>query len=69
MIVDDLKFVKIDEVGFRVYVCPIGGGEVKVHESVFYGRCSACLATLIDYKPAPHQVAFHNQNQRRPVTV
>lgn len=64
MIVDDLKFVKIDEDGFRVYVCPICGGEVKVHESVFYGRCSACLATLIDYKPAPHQVAFHKSKAK-----
>ena len=64
MIVDDLKFIKIDDDGFRVYLCPICGGEIKVHESVFYGRCSACLATLIDYKPAPHQVAFHKSKAK-----
>ena len=64
MHVDNLKFVKHDEDGYKVYVCPLCGGEVKIHESVFYGRCSACLATLLDYKPAPHQVDFHRSKAK-----
>jgi PBSX family phage terminase large subunit len=51
---------KYDKTG-RYYKCPIcGHGEVRVDNSVYYGRCNACSATLIDYKPAPHQEAFHN---------
>lgn len=44
----------------RHYRCPVCGfGEVKIDESVFYGRCDECSATVIDYAPAPHQEAFH----------
>lgn len=64
MKVDELKFVKYDDNGYKIYVCPLCGGELKIHESVFYGRCSACLATLLDYKPAPHQVAFHKSKAK-----
>lgn len=64
MKVDDLQFVRFDDDGYKIYVCPLCGGEIKIHESVFYGRCSACLATLLDYKPAPHQVAFHKSKAK-----
>ena len=40
------------------------GGIIKVHESVFYGRCDTCLCTLISYKPAPHQVNFHKSKAK-----
>ena len=61
---EPLVFVKIDENGYKNYICPLCGGNVKVHESVFYGRCDACLATIIDYKPAPHQVDFHRSKAK-----
>lgn len=64
MKVDSLKFIKYTDDGYKLYKCPLCGGEIKVHESVFYGRCSACLATLIDYKPAPHQLAFHKSKAK-----
>lgn len=53
---------KYDKSG-RYYKCPVcGHGEVRVDNSVYYGRCDQCSATLIDYKPAPHQESFHNSN-------
>jgi PBSX family phage terminase large subunit len=65
MHIDDLVFVKFDsETGHRVYKCPMCGGEIRVHESVFYGRCNGCLATIIDYKPAPYQVKFHQSKAK-----
>lgn len=65
MHIDDLVFVKFDsETGHRVYKCPMCGGEIRVHESVFYGRCNSCLVTLIDYKPAPYQVKFHQSKAK-----
>ena len=50
--------------GYKLYKCPLCGGEIKVHESVFYGRCDTCLATLIDYKPCAHQVDFHKSKAK-----
>ena len=64
MSVDELQFIEYDEYNFKVYKCPLCGGKIKVHESVFYGRCDTCLATLIDYKPAPHQVKFHESKAK-----
>jgi len=64
MKVDELQFIEFSEDNFRVYKCPLCGGTIKVHDSVFYGRCDTCLATLIDYKPAPHQVKFHESKAK-----
>ena len=64
MVVNDLVFKGYTDDGYKTYKCPLCGGEVKVHESVFYGRCDTCLATLIDYKPAPHQVNFHKSKAK-----
>lgn len=64
MQLDELKFVRYDDEGFKHYICPLCGGDVKVHESVFYGRCEACLATVLDYSPAPHQVDFHKSKAK-----
>ena len=64
MKIDDLVFQGINDEGFKMYKCPLCGGQIKVHESVFYGRCDTCLANLIDYKPAPHQVAFHKSKAK-----
>lgn len=55
----ELKFIRFNDEGYKEYKCPICGGKVLVHDSVFYGRCDSCLATVIDYKPAPHQMDFH----------
>ena len=64
MKVDELQFIEFDKDNFRVYKCPLCGGTIKVHDSVFYGRCDSCLATLIDYRPAPHQVKFHESKAK-----
>ena len=64
MKVDELKFIEFDDSGYRVYECPLCGGKIKVHDSVFYGRCDTCLATLLDYKPAPHQIKFHQSKAK-----
>lgn len=63
MDLDELTLKRLDENGYRVYNCPMcGQGEVFVEDSVFYGRCDTCQATVIDYKPAPHQVEFHKSS-------
>ena len=63
--IGDLVFIKYDEeTGHKVYRCPMCGGEIRVHENVFYGRCQDCLVTLIDYKPAPHQISFHKSKAK-----
>lgn len=64
MKIDDLKFIEHSDDNYRIYKCPLCSGTIKVHDSVFYGRCDTCLATLIDYKPAPHQVAFHESKAK-----
>ena len=64
MKLDELQFIEFTDDGYKVYKCPLCGGKIKVHDSVFYGRCDTCLATLIDYKPAPHQVAFHKSKAK-----
>lgn len=64
MKIDELKFIEFSDEGYRIYKCPLCGGTIKVHDSVFYGRCDTCLATLIDYVPAPHQVEFHKSKAK-----
>lgn len=59
-----LVFKGYDDDGYNNYKCPMCGGNIKVHDSVFYGRCDACLCTLITYRPAPHQVAFHKSKAK-----
>lgn len=59
-----LTFKGYDEDGYKHYKCPCCGGDIKVHDSVFYGRCDTCLATLIDYKPCKHQVDFHKSKAK-----
>ena len=61
---DELKLLELSDDGYKIYACPLCGGRIKVHESVFYGRCDSCLATLIDYLPAPHQVKFHESKAK-----
>src|SRR5574344_1102879 len=64
MNVEELDFKGYDNEGNRLYDCPLCGGEVVVGANVFYGRCKTCLATLIDYKPSPHQIAFHQSKAK-----
>lgn len=64
MNIGDLVFKEYTDDGYKLYKCPLCGGEIKVHESVFYGRCDTCLATLIDYKPCAHQVNFHKSKAK-----
>lgn len=54
-----LEFLGFDEKEGRMYVCPFCGDKIVASKDVFYGRCQACKATLIDYKPFPHQKDFH----------
>lgn len=60
----DLKLEYYDDDNNRIYTCPLCGGKVKVLDNTFYGRCDTCLATLIDYKPQPHQVDFHKSKAK-----
>lgn len=64
MKVDELKLIDYTDDGYARYNCPLCGGVIKVHESVFYGRCDTCLCTLISYKPAPHQIDFHKSKAK-----
>lgn len=56
-----VKPVLIHDDGDKVYDCPVCGASksILVDKDVYYGQCNTCSATLIDYKPLPHQVAFH----------
>lgn len=58
----ELLFVGFDEAENRQYLCPFCGDTLTVRKDVFYGRCPACKATVVDYKPLPHQKDFHKSN-------
>ena len=64
MNVNNLEFIEYTDDNYSVYKCPLCGGTIKVHDSVFYGSCDTCLCTLISYKPAPHQVKFHQSKAK-----
>lgn len=59
-----LDYIGFDPEGYRLYKCPFCGHTIKVQDNVFYGRCDACLATIIDYSPAPHQIRFHQSKAK-----
>jgi phage terminase large subunit len=60
MEVSRLKKLKPEKEGNRAYECPLcSQGSIEVEHDVYYGKCSNCRATLIDYVPLPHQEAFH----------
>jgi len=62
---EDFHLKRRDKEDSRYYDCPVcHTGEVKVKDNVFYGKCDNCGATLIDYKPLPHQYAFHKSNAK-----
>lgn len=44
--------------GQRLYRCPLCGDTISVEPTVFYGQCPSCHASVIDYKPLPHQADF-----------
>lgn len=65
MQVEDLKFLGFNDLEFcKEYECPLCGGVIRVADGVFYGQCIACKATLIDYKPLPHQRHFHQSKAK-----
>lgn len=50
---------KIDKTA-RYYRCPVCGfGEVRVDNSVFYGKCNECSATTIDFVGEDHQIDYY----------
>ena len=57
-----LRFIGYNNEEGREYQCPFCGDKVIVNKDVFYGRCPACHATIIDYKPLPHQIDFHKSS-------
>ena len=61
---NELKYLGIASNGSRMYECPFCHDKIEVNNNVFYGRCPACKATIIDYKPAPHQLEFHRSNAK-----
>lgn len=55
------KVVRVnhENVTHRVYECPVcGGGKVHIENSVFYGMCDRCSATMFDFEPLPHQMEY-----------
>jgi rubrerythrin len=56
------KHIGFGQNGQRKYECPICGDTVITKPNTFYGRCPSCKATLIDYKPLPHQIEFHKSS-------
>jgi len=58
----DIKSLGFDKNHNRSYKCPMCGETISIVPNTFYGRCPACQATLIDYKPKPHQENFHKSN-------
>jgi len=54
-----LKRIDPDNITHRVYECPVcGNGEVHVENSVFYGKCGSCDATVFDFEPLSYQMDF-----------
>lgn len=48
-----------DNVTHRVYECPVcGTGNVYVENSVFYGKCNSCDATVYDFEPLDYQMDY-----------
>lgn len=54
-----LKPLGFDSTENRLYECPVCKDTVTVEKEVFFGRCKACQATIIDYLPQDHQKEFH----------
>ena len=54
-----VEFLGYNKEHRRTYKCAMCGETIEIVPNTFYGRCPACQATLIDYKPKPHQVNFH----------
>lgn len=59
---EPLKFKGFDNRENREYECPFCSDTVVVPKDLFYGRCPTCRATIIDYKPLPHQKEFHQSS-------
>jgi len=59
---NELEFIGYTEHEGRQYVCPFCTDTVTVSKEVFDGRCPACKATIVDYKPLPHQIDFHKSS-------
>lgn len=54
-----VKRIELEDAAHRNYQCPVcGNGKVSVANSVFYGRCNQCEATLWDFEPMPHQIDY-----------
>lgn len=66
----NIKLKYKDDEWNRYYDCPAcKNGEIKVADSVFYGRCDNCNMTLIDYKPLPHQEEFHKSTAQYKLSI
>ena len=54
-----LKRIELENPTHKVYQCPIcGNGKVHVENSVFYGKCDQCGATVLDFVPLDHQAEY-----------
>lgn len=54
-----VRRVDLENTSHRVYECPVcGGGKVHIDNSVFYGLCDRCGATMFDFEPLPHQMEY-----------
>ena len=64
-----LEFKGYSPLKNRLYTCPNCHDTIEIENGRFYGRCPACQLTVIDYKPAPHQVAFHKSNAKYKLNI
>lgn len=64
-----LEFKGYSPLKNRLYTCPNCHDTIEIENGRFYGRCPACQLTIIDYKPAPHQVAFHKSNAKYKLNI
>lgn len=64
-----LELKRIENGNTRVYKCPLCGDETKVMGGSFNGQCPSCNASIIDYKPAPHQLKFHQSNAQYKLNI
>lgn len=54
-----LKRIDTFDTSFRIYECPVcGNGKVHIENSVFYGKCNSCDATVFDFEPLNYQMDF-----------
>lgn len=64
-----LKLIKKDSSGTSHYECPLCSSDLKIPSNRFYGVCPACHCTVMNYRPAPHQMKFHQSKAQYKLNI